>query len=219
MNAPRHRRCRGQSLVETTVSAGVVMVLAGGLFSMLSDSGAMFGESVRVEQQRREVDAALALLSRDLEQAAADSLVIDGSQPDGDTVRLTLPLDLAASPPTFGAIVTTDGRAVAHLGAQVEWSTRATEGRPSRTLVRRVVAADQRTLLEEQVLCNDLDLVRTDGTKSFVVARPANGRTVELTLRRLSFVGADERGDDGSSSNGTATRCHVQSASVRILSR
>ena len=56
MNASRRRRCRGQSLVETTVSAGVVMVLAGGLFSMLSDSGAMFGESVRVEHSGQWID-------------------------------------------------------------------------------------------------------------------------------------------------------------------
>ncbi len=216
---PHRRRLRGHTLVETTVSAGVLMTLAGGLFSMLRDSGAMFGESVRIEQQRREVDDTLARLARELEQANGDTLIVDRSAPDGDTLRLQLPLDLTANPPTFGATTDVGGRALQHPGAQVIWTTRAASGGATRTLVRRVIASDGQTLLAEEEVCSDLDLVRTDGTKSFIVDVPGNGSLATLTLRRIAFVAIDPSGSGGTSSNGDSTRCHTQTTSVRILSR
>lgn len=210
----RRIRQRGHTLLETTLSAGVVVLIAGGLFSMLSDSGARFGENLRAEQQRREGDGALARFARELEQAEGATLVIDRTDPAGDLVRLRLPLDVDGPVLTFGASEEAGGRTHHHVGAEVLWSTRSIQGRGALELVRRIVANDGVTLLAEEVVCDDLEVPAGGGARSFEVALA--GRVAAVTLRRLLLAA----GDDGAAAgNGApAPQRRLQEASVRIRS-
>jgi hypothetical protein len=183
MRATRTRR--GQTMIEALVSTGILTLLAGGAFAVLRDSGAIFGASVRRTTDQREVDQALDRLVRELEQASASTAVVDTSAPDTDLLRCQLPIDLLSSPIVLGAVLCGGTKVEHHPGASIEWTSRERKpGGGERELIRRVVAADGATLLQEEVVCGDLDRVDPKGRKSFVVTLADRQATV--TLRRRS---------------------------------
>lgn len=215
MAPPRQpaRARRGNTLVETVLSTGVVVLVVGGVFQMLRDSGAIFGESIRAAHDRQEIDDSLDQLARDLEQAAASTVVVDTSSADGDTIRFQKPLDLDDAALPLGATASVNGRTLTYDGATVHWLVAAKQGHTATTqLLRRVIDVDGVTILNTEVVCEDLDLTDPAGHKSFTIdwRRPP---IAEVTLRRLP------RSDSGEPDSTGASRGRSQSITVRLRSR
>jgi hypothetical protein len=214
MAAPRRpaRARRGNTLVETVLSTGIVVMVVGGVFQMLRDSGEIFGESIRSAHDRQEMDESLAQLAREVEQAAASTVVVDTSSLDGDAVRFQKPLDLDDPALPLGATAEVNGHTLTYDGATIHWLVATKQGRTATTqLLRRVIAADGQTVLNTEVVCDDLDLTDPAGNKSFTIA--FRGPIATVTLRRLP------RSDAGEPDSTGASRGRSQSVTVRLRSR
>jgi hypothetical protein len=214
VNAPRRpaRARRGNTLVETVLSTGIVVMVVGGVFQMLRDSGEIFGESVRSAHDRQEMDASLEQLAREVEQAAASTVVVDTSSADGDAIRFQKPLDLADPALPLGATAQVNGNTLTYDGATIHWLVATKQGHKATTqLLRRVIAADGQTVLNTEVVCDDLDLTDPAGNKSFTIA--FRGPIATVTLRRLP------RSDAGVPDSTGASRGRSQSITVRLRSR
>lgn len=206
---PPTRGRRGHTLLETVVSTSALLLMAGGAFALLRDSGLIFGGSVRSAHDQRQLDSALDRLVRELEQASAASCTIDHAAADTDRVRFQVPVDLAGGALTFGATTAADGRTVLHPGAFIEWTTvLAAHQDGSRDLVRQVIAADGVTLLATETLCGAFDLVDAAGHKSFALDRI--DRAVSLTVRRLAT---------GTGTNGSAAHGVLRTITLRLRSQ
>lgn len=215
MAAPRRpaRARRGNTLVETILSTGVVVLVVGGVFQMLRDSGAIFGESIRAAHDRQEIDDSLEQLARDLEQAAASTVVVDTSSLDGDAIRFRKPLDLDDAALPLGATAQVNGRTLTYDGATVHWFVAAIQvhGTKMTQLLRRVIDADGTTILNTDVVCEDLDLTDQLGNKAFTIL--FEGPIATVTLRRLPLS------EDGAPDSTGASRGRSQSITVRLRSR
>jgi len=215
VNAPRRpaRARRGNTLVETVLSTGIVVMVVGGVFQMLRDSGEIFGESVRAAHDRQEMESSLAQLAREIEQASAATVVVDTSAPEGDAIRFQEPLDLDDPALPLGATAKVNGNKLTYAGATIHWLVAQTQAHGTRTsqLLRRVIAADGATILNTEVVCDDLDLTDAAGNKCFTISFREPIATV--TLRRLP------RSDAGVPDSTGASRGRSESVTVRMRSR
>jgi len=213
--APRRpaRARRGNTLVETVLSTGIVVMVVGGVFQMLRDSGEIFGESIRSAHDRQEMDDSLEQLAREIEQAAASTVVIDHASTDGDAISFQKPLDLDDPALPLGATAVVNGNTLKYDGATIHWLVAAVQVRGTKMtqLLRRVVDADGQTVLNTEVVCEDLDLTDPAGNKSFTIKFDEPIATV--TLRRLP------RSDAGQPDSTGASRGRSQSLTVRLRSR
>lgn len=185
------RRERGSTLVETVISAGVFVAVAGFTFAIVRDTSGAVSQQLDASTTRRHADDAHVLLADEVGDADPATFAIDVSDPLGDELVFQLALPEAGDGPVWGARLLADGASVDVAGAFVRYSAeQGSHGAQSCRLVRRVTDAAGAPLGGEQVVVEALEAPDDVLGKGFTATRAGNLVTLRLRLRRAHAEGA-----------------------------
>jgi hypothetical protein len=188
------RRARGHTLIELTMSTGILAVIGGGIFTLMKDSGAVFGASLRSVKANRACTGGMHRLRDDVELADPASLAISTTA-SGDRVKLQVPLSITNGVIAWGGRCLQDNLPADFPDATVEYRVAsAAAGRPRLQLLRRLLDPAGAAITADEVIVDDVDEPDNVAGKGFTIARA--GRMVTTTIRvRLSAD--DDRADQG----------------------
>lgn len=178
----RDDRRRGTTLLETSMSATLLVGVVGTALSLTRESQGVVLDCMRALVDRSESNDALAELAAALSQSNGATLQIDSRPVDGDRLLLQLPLEFAGAATTWGAAGQRQGTTASLAGEFEEYRLVASERAPGKfRLVRRAVDADGAALSAEREVADGIDGADSQGEKGFAVLRDES--LVRITLR------------------------------------
>ncbi len=181
MATPR-RKTRGTTLLETSITATLLVGVVGTALSLTRESQGVMLDCMRALAERTESSNAFDELAESIAQANGATLQIDTRPVDGDLLLLQVPVNLVGSAATWGATSLDRVTSTQWAGAFDEYRLIASQNHRTKfRLTRRPVDANGQPLAAAVDIADGIDGVDSAGHKGFTVFRDAS--LVRVTLR------------------------------------